>query len=45
MKDKDKKKEVEDYFVKKFETPVDIVLSDEEFTMTADLKKFRLGIF
>lgn len=45
MKDKDKKKEVEDYFVKKFETPVDIVLSDEEFTMTADLQKFRLGVF
>ena len=45
MKDKDRKKEVEDYFVNKFETPVDIVLNDEEFTMTADLQKFRLGVF
>jgi len=45
IKDKDKKKNVEDYFVKKFEMPVDVILSDEEFTMTADLQKYRLGIF
>lgn len=45
MNDKEKKKELETYFVKKFETPVDIVLSDEEFTKTADLQKYRLGIF
>lgn len=45
INDKDKKKELEAYFVKKFETPVDIVLSDEEFTKTADLQKYRLGIF
>lgn len=45
IKDKDKKKNVEDYFVKKFEMPVDVILSDEEFAMTADLQKYRLGIF
>lgn len=45
INDKDKKKELEAYFVKKFETPVDIVLSDEEFTKTVDLQKYRLGIF
>lgn len=45
IKDKNKKKNVEDYFVKKFEMPVDVILSDEKFTMTADLQKYRLGIF
>ena len=45
MKDKDKKDKAEEYFVKIFEMPVDIVLNDDEFTKAADLQKFRLEIF
>lgn len=45
LKDKKLKRELEQYFENKFEMPVDIVLNDEEFTKTADLQKYRLGIF
>lgn len=45
LKDKDKKKEIEMYLVNKFEMPVDVVLSDAEFTRTADLQRYRLGVF
>lgn len=45
LKDKTVKKRLEQYLVNKFEMPVDVVLCDEEFTKTADLQKYRLGIF
>ena len=45
LKDKNIKKELEKYLENKFEMPVDVVLNYEIFTKTADLQKYRLGIF
>lgn len=45
MKDKDKKKELENYLINLFKVPVDIVLSDDDFTNAEDLRRFRIGVF
>ena len=45
MTDKDKKKELENYLVNLFKVPVDIVLSDDDFTNAEDLRRFRIGVF
>ncbi len=45
LKDKKLKKEIEQYLEKKFEIPVDIVFSDDDFAKTVDLQKYRIGIF
>lgn len=45
LKDKKLKIELEQYLEDKFEIPVDVVLSDDDFAKTVDLQKYRLGIF
>jgi len=45
LKDKELKRELEKYLENEFEIPVDVVLSYELFTKTADLQKYKLGIF
>lgn len=45
INDKSLKKKLEQYLENKFKMPVDVVLIDEEFTKTADLKKYKIGIF
>ncbi len=45
LKNKEKKKELINYLVKQLNMPVDVVLSEEEFAKTTDLKKYQLRIF